>query len=742
LFFVPVQQIYSVDIPDSVRKHLLLYLINLVCLSSAAWAQKKNESVQYHIYRATAPIRVDGVADETAWQSAQLATDFHMVLPMDTSRAQIPTEVRMAYDDQNLYLLAVCHFPKDRPYVVESLRRDWNFGRNDNFILFIDTFDDQTNGFAFGVNTSGAQWDALLFEGGKANLSWDNKWTSATRISEDRYVVEYAIPFKTIRYKKGITRWGVNFSRQDLPSTEKSAWAPVPRQFPTASLAYTGLLVWDQPPPQAGANVSLIPYVLASTSRNFATAERPAPQANIGGDAKIAVTSSLNLDLTVNPDFSQVEVDRQVTNLDRFELFFPERRQFFLENGDLFSSFGYQTVRPFFSRRIGLGVPIRYGARLSGKLNKDWRVGMMHMQTAAVEETGLPRQNFTVAALQRRVAARSNIGLLMINKQSMHYLPREGFPTYSQYNRNLGLEYNLQSSNNLWMGKALYLQSFSPNNPTDSKVMAGNLLYNDRKWTIGGQYEYVGTNYNPEVGFVPRRGYQKLNTQIGYLFFPKGTSVLSHGPLLNSTFFMNAKLDQQLDNTNFLAYSLQFRSRSTFMAWTATDFVRLLADLDPTNSGKAKLKAGTLHRWRSWGTEFTSRPQSLFTYGFSTRYGGFYDNGTRLNITTDVAYRVQPFASLAVTSSYNRISLPNLSGLTTFWLIGPRLDLTMTNKLFITAFMQYNEQAKNVNLNTRLQWRYKPASDLFIVYTDNYLPENFKVKNRALVFKLTYWWNV
>lgn len=721
---------------------LVYKLFLFLCLAIPALAQKKNDAYQYHIAQATSPIRVDGVADEPAWQSAQLATDFFMVLPMDTSRTNVKTDVRMAYDDQNIYLVAVCYFPKDQPSVVESLRRDWSFGRNDNFIVFIDTFDDQTNGFAFGANTAGAQWDALLYEGGRANQSWDNKWTSVTRTYPDRYVFEAAIPFKTIRYKKGITRWGINFSRQDLKSTEKSAWAPVPRQFPTASLAYTGTLVWDQPPPQAGPNISIIPYVLGSSSRNFSSPERPAPKANVGGDAKIAVTSSLNLDLTVNPDFSQVEVDRQVTNLDRFELFFPERRQFFLENGDLFANFGYQTIRPFFSRRIGLGVPIRYGARLSGKLNKDWRVGLMHMQTAAIEETDLPRQNFTVAALQRRVAARSNVGLLLINKQSMNYTPHEGFPTYSQYNRNLGLEYNLQSSNNLWTGKALYLQSFSPGNPADNKVMAGNLLYNDRKLTLGGQYEYVGASYNPEVGYVPRRGYQRFNGQAGYLFFPKGTSILAHGPLLNSAVYLNTTLTRQLDNTSYLAYNLQFRSRSAFTAWVATDFVRLLADLDPTNMGKAKLKAGTLHSWRAWGTEFISKPQSLFTYGFSTRYGGFYNNGTRLNITTDLAYRVQPFASLAVASSYNRIVLPNLSGLTTFWLISPRLDLTMTNSLFFTGFMQFNQQTKNVNLNARLQWRYKPASDLFIVYTDNYLPESFRVKNRAVVFKLTYWWNV
>lgn len=720
----------------------LFLLLPFLFLAIPAFAQKKNDSFQYNIHRATSPIRIDGTADEDAWQTAQSASDFYMVLPMDTSRARVPTDVRMAYDDQNIYLVATCYHPQNQPYVVESLRRDWNFGRNDNFLLFLDTFEDQTNGFSFGANGVGAQWDGLMFEGGRINTSWDNKWTSVVRNYPDRYVFEAAIPFKSIRYKKGITRWGMNFSRQDLTSTEKSAWAPVPRQFPSAALAYTGTLVWDQAPPQAGPNISVIPYVLGSTARNFATAERPAPTGTIGGDAKVALTSSINLDLTINPDFSQVEVDRQVTNLDRFELFFPERRQFFLENGDLFANFGYTTIRPFFSRRIGLGVPIRYGARVSGKLNKDWRVGLMHMQTDDVAETDLPRQNFTVAAFQRRVGVRSNVGLLLVNKQSMNYMPQEGFPAYSQYNRNLGLEYNLQSPNNLWTGKALYFKSFSPGSPADNKVMAGNLLYNDRKWIIGGQYEYVGINYNPEVGFVPRRGYQRLNGQIAYLFFPKGSSILSHGPRMFSSIFFNTSLSQTLDNTNFLGYTLQFRSKSQFTAWTATDFVRLTADLDPTNSGKAKLKVGSTHNWRAWGTEFESRPQGLFTYGFSTRYGGFYDNGTRLNITTDLAYRIQPFASLAVSSSFNRISLPELSGLTTFWLVGPRLDLTMTNSLFITAFMQYNQQAKNVNLNTRLQWRYKPASDMFLVYTDNYLPENFRVKNRAIVFKLTYWWNV
>jgi len=719
-----------------------LLSVGLFLISFTLFAQKKNETFQYRIRQTAEPIKVDGSVEEAGWQQAEVTQRFFMVLPMDTSAAQVRTEVRMTYDAHNLYISAVCYHALPGPNMVESLKRDWNFGRNDNFIFFMDPFDDQTNGFTFGVNAAGAEWDGLLFEGGKANLSWTNRWTSKVRNYDDRWVFEAAIPFKTLRYKRGITRWGINFSRLDLKTTEKSAWAPVPRQFPTASLAYTGVLLWDQPPPTPGPNVSIIPYVLGGYARNFAENKPTDPyRKEIGGDIKVAVTPALNLDLTANPDFSQVDVDRQVVNVDRFELFFPEQRQFFLENGDLFNNFGYQTIRPFFSRRIGLNAPIQFGARLSGKLNKDWRIGVMDMQTGEVADQGLPRQNFAVVALQRQVFARSTIEALLINKETLPFLSQENQAPGNRFNRNVGLEYNLASSNNQWTGKALMLKSFTPNRTGDDFVYAGNLLYNNRHWIIGSQYEYVGANYNPEVGYVPRRGYHRSSSQLGYLFFPKGGRILTHGPTLHLNFFFD-KAYRPLDNTNYLTYNLTFRDRSIFTGWVATDWIRLTADLDPTNMGKARLKSGTIHNWRAWGTEFVSKPQSLFTYGFSTRYGGFYNGGDRLNITTDLGYRFQPFVSLGVTSSYNRIWLPELSGITRFWLIGPRVDVTMTNTLFFTAFMQYNEQAKNVNLNTRLQWRYKPASDLFIVYTDNYIPGSFLAKNRALVLKLTYWWNL
>src|SRR6185436_5123928 len=362
---------------------LLFLLGNGIC-----FAQKKNNHFQLHIRKTDVPVVVDGFADDEAWSEAETAGDFFMVTPMDTSKARVNTEIKMTYDKHNLYIIAICYLPLRVPYKVESLRRDFVFGRNDNFIFFLDPFNDLTSGYTFGANAAGAQWDGTLYEGGKADLNWDNKWVSVVKNFDDKWIFEAAIPFKTIRYKKGITQWGVNFSRLDITVAEKSSWAPVPRQFPTASLAYTGQLVWDQPLPAPGLNLSLIPYALTGLSKDYEKDTKTAFRKEIGGDAKIALTSSLNLDLTINPDYSQVEVDKQVTNLDRFELFFPERRQFFLENNDLFGNFGFANIRPFFSRRIGLNVPISFGARLSGNIDKNWRIGAMDMQTRSVEETG------------------------------------------------------------------------------------------------------------------------------------------------------------------------------------------------------------------------------------------------------------------------------------------------------------------------------------------------------------------
>lgn len=715
----------------------------LLCCCTALLAQKKNQSFQLHITKAASPITIDGKMDEPAWQLADSAVSFYMVLPMDTSFANVKTTVKMSYDKQNLYIIAICYNERTGPYIVESLRRDFNFVKNDNFLLFMDPFEDQTNGYSFGANAAGAQWDGTMYEGGKVDLSWENKWTSAVTNDKDRWIFEAAIPFKSIRYKKGIKEWGINFSRNDLKSREKSSWAPVPRQFPTASLAYTGTLVWDEAPPSAGSNISVIPYLLGGISKDYENKTAPVYKKEAGVDAKLALGSSINVDLTVNPDFSQVEVDKQVTNLDRYELFFPEKRQFFLENGDQFSNFGYASVRPFFSRRIGLNAHIDFGARLSGKLDKNWRIGVMDMQTAKVDSVGLPAQNFSVVALQRKVFARSNIGFLFINKESIAYHPdiNSSKPVYSYYNRNAGLEYNLASSNNLWTGKVLLIKSFSPGKSGQDFVHAGHLQYASRKWLLLGQYEAVGKNYNAEVGYVPRQGYVKLNAVAGYNFFPGGGSILAHGPQWTTTYFFNSHLSRT-DYEHVFSYLFTFRNRSTLNAGILQDYVQLLQPFDPTNSAKDSLAAGSIHKWKTVGIDFVSMPQKLLTYTISVRYGGYYADGKKFTFSGDIGYRFQPYVSILLSLSYNTLQLPKPWGDTHFWLAGPRIDITLTNKLFITTFLQYNEQLNNMNLNTRLQWRYKPASDLFFVYTDNYYPAPIFVRNRAVALKWTYWWNL
>lgn len=725
----------------------------LILSTFTATAQKKNSEYQLRIHRATSPVVIDGSAHEPAWQSAEVAGNFWMVLPMDTERGKVRTDVRMTYDDRNLYLSAICfHGDVAGPYIVESLRRDWAFGSNDNFIFFIDTFNDLTNGYTFGVNAAGAQWDGLLYEGGRANLSWDNKWTSAVKTYEDRYELEIAIPFTTMRYKAGVAEWGINFSRLDLKTTEKSSWTPIARQFPTASLALTGTLLWDEPPPTHTRNMSLIPYALGGVSRDYVSKSPTDTRNDVGMDAKVAIGPALNLDLTVNPDFSQVDVDQQVTNLDRFELFFPEKRQFFLENGDQFANFGYASIRPFFSRRIGLGgVPIRFGARLSGKLNKDWRMGVMDMQTGPLGEADLPSQNFSVFALQRRVFSRSNIGVLLVAKESADYATPALRQQQSKYNRNAGVEYNLASSTNAWTGKLLYLKSFSSRAVDNSgAAYAGNLQYSSRRWLINGQMENVDEHYTAEAGYVPRRGFRRALATMGYTFLPKGGRILSHGPTLTSNNFLDwhGKL---ADYETTLGYTVTLRNQNVLAVSGGADYVRLLSPFDPTNSGRERLAAGSVHRWNFWNTRFDSKPQSVFRYGFSSQYGGYYADGTRLTLTGTAGYRFQPFVSLSGAATWNDLRLPQPWGRASFWLVGPRFDVTLTNTLYFTTFLQYNEQQKNMNVNTRVQWRYKPASDLFLVWTDNYMPEYlqpgqnvpglFSVRNRALVLKCAYWWN-
>ncbi|MDP5121157.1 MAG: carbohydrate binding family 9 domain-containing protein [Spirosomaceae bacterium] len=724
----------------------------LIFLATVSFGQKQNDNYNYYIKRATSPIKVDGIVDEIAWESPQVGASFAQILPMDTSMAIARTEFKMCYDDKNIYVMVINYnLSPGKPYITESMKRDFSFYGNDNNLMVLDTFDDQTNGFSFGSSVAGGQWDGLISQGSRLDLSWENRWESETTYDDEKWVWEAAIPFKTIRYKEGITKWGMNFSRLDLSISEKSAWAPVLRQFPSISLAYAGNLIWDEAPPKPKSNISIIPFITGGTVKNYQAGTAASYDGDIGLDAKVGLTSSLNLDLTVNPDFSQVEVDVQQTNLDRFELFFPERRQFFLENGDLFNNFGFSSIRPFFSRRIGLDAPIRYGARVSGKVNKKLRIGVLNTQTGKNSSGGLG-SNYSVVSFQQQVFARSNFAAILVNRETVGEATPDKPSSLAAYNRTLGFEYNLLSKDQQWNGKAFYLKTFSPfTNGEDNNIYAMNIERNGRKFNAGLQLERVGEGINGnEVGFIRRQNYVYLKPEIGYLFFPKSKKIVSHGPGLFYNSYFDKQFSNMFENTTYFKYDINFLDRSQITAWTATDFIRLNRDFDPTNLVGERLAAGTEHSWRSFGLEYESTNQKRLTYSAAMRTGGYYADGERFRMNASVGYRFQPYVAAVIRAEYNHIAFGEAEVLPVvfhnnsydLWLVGPRIDVTFTNKLFLTNFLQYNNQTNNVNLNTRFQWRYSPASDLFIVYTDNYYADTFNVRNRAIVLKFTYWWNV
>ncbi|MCK5705305.1 MAG: carbohydrate binding family 9 domain-containing protein, partial [Cyclobacteriaceae bacterium] len=635
------------------RKFWLIAI--LLFFSSNVFPQKINADYTIQIREVEDPIVIDGELNEATWSNVDVAGDFFMVLPMDTSHAQVRTDVMMAYDADAFYLVAVCYDDLPGGYIVESLRRDFSFGGNDNFLVFIDPFDDQTNGFSFGANAAGAQWDGMMHSGHSVNLNWDNKWSSKVKNYEDKWIFECRIPFKTMRYKKGIKQWGINFSRLDLKLNEKSSWTPVPRQFPTASLAYTGILQWDKTPPNPGTNISLIPYGMTNYTKDHQNDGKEDVNWDIGIDAKIAITSSMSLDLTVNPDFSQVEVDRQVTNLSRFELFFPERRQFFLENSDLFANLGTMGARPFFSRRIGLESPIHAGARVSGRINKDWRIGVMDIQTGEADEVynsedelergAIPNQNYAVAVLQRQVFARSNITASFINRElfNLDYTTHDS--SFTNYNRDLGLEYNLYSSDNLWSGKFLLHISFSPDLSGDDLFHSANLEYDSKKFAVQWAHEYVGENYNAEVGFIRRTGYYRISPDLRYTFFTKNSErLISHGPKLDVSYMWDRNFEKTDSDIDFV-YAFEMLNRSSFGFGISRNYVRLIDPFDPTNSGGEELPAGSEYDTWGGGFGFNSTPKRMFTYDFKGSYGGYF-NGNLLHFDGGAGYRFQPYGSI------------------------------------------------------------------------------------------------
>ncbi|MEM8565643.1 MAG: DUF5916 domain-containing protein [Bacteroidota bacterium] len=712
-------------------------------------------------------IVLDGKLTEGFWARADAATNFVQNFPEDSVPAIDQSSVKLAFSDEFLYIGGVCMEGSNEDDIVTSLRRDFNWPVNENFSVYIDPFNDYTNGFTFGITPYGVQREGLVTNGSDVSTDWDNKWYSAVHRYEDRWEFEMAIPFKTLRYDDTNNNWNIVFLRNNLKRNERSAWATVPQGFSSSAFAFAGRLNFDSPLPKAGSNFVVIPYVASGISKNYEERTPTDTDFQVGFDAKIGVTSSLNLDLTVNPDFSQVEVDRQVTNLGRFEIRFPERRQFFLENQDLFGEGGFGDARPFFSRRIGIAqdtsgnsiqVPIAYGARLSGKIGQNWRLGVLNMQTKAEEAatlTGIDEiensfkllsQNYTVAVMQRQVFARSNVGIIAVNRQAVNYDEGDSTLSTSEYNRVVGFDYNLLSADGRWEGDFYFHRSFDPIKREDPISGGAFLRYNTTKFTLGTISSIVGEGYNAEVGFVQRKDIIRSTVFGDYRMYPQGGGLVNnHGPGARYSFFGDLDLDRT-DLEYRISYQVELNNTISAEFEYNYTYQLLRRDFNPISG--YQLAEGTDYDWRSYNLSFNTDRRKLFWLDADLRIGGFY-NGDIQRYRGSVNYRYQPFLNFSVEFDYNNIKMPfrpdspeDESNSSEFWLLSPRADITFTDKLFLTTFVQYNERADNVNLNARFQWRYKPVSDLFVVYTDNYFPNSFEAKSRALVFKLTYWLNI
>jgi hypothetical protein len=507
---------------------------------------------------------------------------------------------------------------------------------------------------------------------------------------------------------------------------------------------------WPTNPPASNNNVILLPYLTGGISEDKSTSKIETT-GNVGFDAKIALNSSLNLDLTVNPDFSQVEVDNQVTNLTRFNIFLPERRAFFLENADLFAGFGIPPIRPFYSRTIGLDkegnkIPILFGARLSGNLSPDVRIGAMNMQTG--RKGNYAPENFSAFTWQKRVLKRSMVKGYFLNRENFISVEEEKKNPLDKYGRNAGITFEYSNPAGSFSYWANYNQSIKPTIKNLNNYAEAGVSYNGRNFGFVLDLANVGKNYYTDMGFVQRIsnydaerdtsiriGFKHVFSEISYTLMP------AKGKIGKSELTAQNYVVLNPDNSfNELESSLQlktdFKNASSFNLSLSNNITNLLFPTSFTDGIPLPAKQ---YQYGQFRFNYVSDTRKLFGWVSEITVGQFY-NGQVEGFGLGINWRHQPHLNLRLNAQFNQIRLPGNYGSTRLVLIAPRIEYNFSTQLFWTTFIQYNTQSNNFNINSRLQYRYKPMSDFFLVYTDNYFTDPlFKSKNRALIFKLSYW---
>jgi hypothetical protein len=726
-------------------------------LSIPAFAQVARSETQANFRLKTtpvvAPIKIDGDLSEPIWKNADRGNGFWLKWPRDGEQALAKTEIQTAYDDQYLYVGVVC-YDDSAKYILQSLKRDAQYWGSDGIAVVLDPVNLANNGYFFALSPAGVQYEGLISAGAdEMDFNWDNVWKGETKVYADRWTAEFAIPFRILRYKEGQTEWGINFIRNDAGRGHYSTWTKIPLQFNGTDLGWTGALQWDKSPKQAKANYAIVPYASTSANQVHTDGNKINTGWNMGLDAKIGIGSAMNLDVTINPDFSQIEVDEQVINLTRFSIQLPEKRTFFLENADLFGNFGFELAKPFFSRRIGLDqrgqqIPILGGLRLTGNVDKKTRIGLLSMQTK--NQGTRPGQNFSGLVFDRNLFGRTSLRGYFFNREA--FGDKEN--PQGRYGRNAGGEFSYTSPLGTWSGWASYHTSMKPE--VKGQNSWGNFggQYTSKNFDLVVDNLQMGSNYYADLGYeirienydvvrdtVLRIGYIGQYVQATWRSFPKKTDSKLNSTELNggSWTVLNPNFTLNEYNTQ-LSYSWNLKNTSSFTVganYTVSN-VPVTFKFDEEDLDKRPALPAANYKYFNGNFQWSSDSRKAFTLNSELTLGQFY-NGRQYSARLEARMRAQPWGSFRLAFNYNLLDFPEPYGDAQLFSITPRVEFFFNRRLFWTTFLQYNTQADNFNINSRLQWRFRPMSDFFVVFTDNYTVNIWGSKNRALVMKLNFW---
>ncbi|HMJ81908.1 MAG TPA: DUF5916 domain-containing protein [Vicinamibacterales bacterium] len=692
------------------------------------------------------PITLDGVLDDEAWITAEPATDFVQAEPHEGQAATERTTVRLLFDRDALYVGVRCDDAMASALIVNDIRKDFTPGEQDTFELLLDTFADRRNGFVFATNPAGARSDTQIAnEGRDVNTSWDAVWSVATKVDATGWSAEMRIPFKTLRFERGEGRiWGANFSRRIRRKNEVDYWSPVPRVYNLYRAGLAGTLTGLGDVSQ-GHNLRIKPWVAGNSTRAVGGGEF-APASHAGLDVKYGVTPSLTLDVTVKPDFAQAEADEQQVNLTQFSLFFPEKREFFLENSGMFyfgdipreSRLGNARFAPpeeemllFFSRRIGLTdtgqeIPIAAGGRLTGRVGRTG-VGLMTIQTQ--QEGARDGDSYTVLRARRDVLRNSDIGAIFLSRLS------SGLS--SDRNEVAGVDANFRFMKALSINGFL-ARSFTPGVSGGEMSGKGSIVWNDN--FLHTQYSLlsVGDNFRDDVGFIKRHGVRKHFVDFGIRFRPEWWRKLGVRELHPHTRY-NIYTDQsnaKVSHTNHVAMAWFFERGGYMEVQWNPRFERIAVPFKVRTDQSFAIGS---YGWNEYALELETNHSRKVSGSALITTGGFW-NGTQNTIKGGVVYRpsYQLTFDIALQRSDITLPLPMHDFVTN--LVTSRIGYAFNTRTFLDTLLQYNTDLKQFSANIRFDLIHRPLSDLFVVYNEQQLTNEPTPVNagRGFIVKYTH----